>query len=171
MFEFILFFILGGVAVVSGLLVVVQKRPVNSALFLIVVFLCMAGLYLLLQAELVAMVQLAVYAGAVMVLFLFVVILLNTGSAAQVWMTRSATLKFAGIAAACVIMPCIGLAISAGITPQAAGSAEAQAGGMKALAALLFTRYLLPFEITSVLLLAAIVGVVYLSQREKERRP
>ena len=154
----------------SGLLVVVQKRPVNSALFLIIVFLSMAGLYLLLQAELVAMVQLAVYAGAIMVLFIFVVMLLNTGSGAQTWMTRSAALKFGGFAAAFIILPCIGIAVSAGMTQQAAGGAAAQQGGTIALATLLFTQYLLPFEVTSVLLLTAIVGVVYLSQRAKEGR-
>ncbi len=178
--ELFLFLIIGGITLISSCLVVFQRSPLYSALFLILTFLSMAGLYLLLGAEFVALIQVIVYAGAVMVLFLFVIMLLNLDKERVDWLTGHSKQKYFGFAIVIVLAPLIGLGIS---TPLFYGSSQLGAQGAyspqtaaridntTSVASLLFTDYLLPFEITSVLLLVAMVGVVYLARRSKDQRP
>jgi len=173
--ELSLFIVIGGITLISGLLVVFQKNPLYSALFLILTFLAMAGLYLLLAAEFIAIIQVIVYAGAVMVLFLFVIMLMNLDRERYAEAAGHRIQKFFGLAMVVIIVPLIGLGISTALLYSGSqlgakggqGLPAAQnASNAKAVASLLFTDYLLPFEITSVLLLAAMIGVVYLARRE-----
>jgi NADH-quinone oxidoreductase subunit J len=174
--ELLLFIVIGGITLISSLFVVFQRSPLYSALFLILTFLSMAGLYLLLGAEFIAIIQIIVYAGAVMVLFLFVIMLLNLDKEKREDVTGHRMQKFFGSAIVVIIIPLIGLGVSTALLysgPQlgAKGNFSPQIAeklsNTKAVASLLFTDYILPFEITSVLLLVAMIGVVYLARRGK----
>ncbi len=159
----ILFLILAGIALVSGVLVVFQIHPLRSALWLIVNFFAIAGIYLLAHAEFIAAIQVIVYAGAIMVLFLFVIMLLNLrqpeepGPAAGLGQKMTAV-ALAGLAAVALIY-----GFSQAKVPLAKETAVSL-GNTESIAKSLFTDYLLPFEVTSVLLLVAIVGAVVLSK-------
>lgn len=158
-----LFFGLAGVALASGVLVVFQTHPLRSALWLIVNFFAVAGIYLLLHAEFIAAIQIIVYAGAIMVLFLFVIMLLNLRQPEEPTKEPYSAQKVGGV----VLSVAAALFLSYGLarvkfTP--AAPAKPGLGNTESIATLLFTDYLLPFEVTSVLLLVAIVGAVVLSK-------
>jgi NADH-quinone oxidoreductase subunit J len=158
-----LFFILGGIALVSGALVVFQKHPLRSALWLIVNFFAVAGIYLLAHAEFIAAIQVIVYAGAIMVLFLFVIMLLNIRQPEESPPIPYIGQKLVGL----VLAGFTGLILIYGVTHAALTSGKAMAPGLgntESIAQSLFTSYLLPFEVTSVLLLVAIVGAVVLAK-------
>ncbi len=160
--EFILFFILAVAAIAGAVNVIVQRHPIHSALSLIVVMVALAGLYLLLGAELLAAVQIIVYAGAIMVLFVFVIMLLNAGEEERTEMSRVA--KYMGIPAGMVLTAQLAYRLAA-VTPssaQAAGGPEQT----RALSWLLFTDFAFPFELTSILILVAILGAVVLAKRD-----
>ena len=159
----ILFFILAGVALVSGVLVVFQRHPLRSALWLIVNFFAVAGLYLLAHAEFIAAIQIIVYAGAIMVLFLFVIMLLNLRLPETVGKLPHIGQKILGIALAgfTALLMIYGFSL-AKLPP--AKEAVVGLGNTESIAKSLFTDYLLPFEVTSVLLLVAIVGAVVLAK-------
>lgn len=175
--ELFLFLVIGGLTFLAALMMVFSRSPLNSALYLILSFFFMAGLYLLLRAEFIAMIQLLVYAGAVMVLFLFVIMILNVEKEKKEEFLSHPARRIFGLALAVIIMPFIGLAVSTNLINGVGGSlwgaqgsytpeVVAHINNTKSVASLLFTDYILPFEITSVLLLAAMVGVVYLAKRE-----
>jgi len=178
--ELFLFIVIGGITLISSFFVVFQRSPLYSALFLILTFLAMAGLYLVLGAEFVALIQVIVYAGAVMVLFLFVIMLLNLDKEKREWLSGHTIQKYLGFVIVVVLFPLIGLGISTSLLYSksqlgAQGTysplmAE-QIRNTASIASLLFTDYLLPFEITSVLLLVTMVGVVYLARRVKKPTP
>jgi NADH-quinone oxidoreductase subunit J len=158
-----LFLILGGVALVSGGLVVFQKHPLRSALWLIVNFFAVAGIYLLAHAEFIAAIQVIVYAGAIMVLFLFVIMLLNIRQPEAEPKIPFIGQKLGGI----VLAGFTGLILVYGVTRTVLTSGKPMAPGLgntETIARSLFTDYLLPFEVTSVLLLVAIVGAVVLAK-------
>jgi len=158
-----LFLILGGVALVSGGLVVFQKHPLRSALWLIVNFFAVAGIYLLAHAEFIAAIQVIVYAGAVMVLFLFVIMLLNIRQPEAEPKIPFIGQKLGGI----VLAGFTGLILIYGVTRSVLKTGKEMAPGLgntESIARSLFTDYLLPFEVTSVLLLVAIVGAVVLAK-------
>jgi len=169
----ILFFIFAILCVAGAINLLVQKHPINSALSLIVVMGSLAMLYLLLGAEFVAAVQVIVYAGAVMVLFVFVIMLLNAGEEERL-AHGSRVAIILGVPALI-----IGLGIAAGVVSHIAGLDRIGVGGPtvmnganvfgnpQALGHLLFRNYLLPFEVTSVLILIAIMGAVVLARREE----
>lgn len=159
-----LFGILALVLVVCGLMVVLHRNPVTSALFLVLSFCSLAGIYLLLHAEFLAMVQVIVYAGAIMVLFLFVIMYLNlkhdVETGVQIALRRGLGWLFV-----------IVVGIEAWLlfhrhwspgAPDAA--APPAAGNTQAIGQVLYTRYLFPFEITSVILLVAMVGVIVIGK-------
>ena len=158
-----LFYGLAGVALISGVLVVFQTHPLRSALWLIVNFFAVAGIYLLLHAEFIAAIQIIVYAGAIMVLFLFVIMLLNLRQPEEPSKEPYAAQKVAGVtlSVAAALFLSYGL-VRVKMTPAVA--AKPGLGNTESIAKLLFTDYLLPFEVTSVLLLVAIVGAVVLSK-------
>ncbi|MEO8172636.1 MAG: NADH-quinone oxidoreductase subunit J [Sediminibacterium sp.] len=161
----ILFFFLSALAVFSAIMVLVSKNPVHSILWLITVFMAISGHYVLMNAQFLAIVNLIVYAGAIMVLFLFVIMLMNPNTETEprkhIWM------KFAGvISGGCFLLMLVSL------TSQAAemgGRKVMMSGGniglIKNLGTALFTDYVVPFEISSVLFLSAMVGAVVIGKK------
>jgi NADH-quinone oxidoreductase subunit J len=161
----ILFYIFAAVAIAAGLSVVLQKTPVYSALSLIVVLASLAVIYLLLGAPFIAMVQVIVYAGAIMVLFVLVIMLLNAGHEApshgQAKFARwvGPPLLVAFLAELIVIVwKQFGLTSVEGARPLE--------GDPASIGRLLFSNYVLPFEVTSVLILVAVLGAVVLARKE-----
>src|SRR5947208_10492905 len=166
MMQDVLFYIFAAMTLVCGFLVIANPfslNPVTSAMFLVLTIASLAGIFVLLHAFFLAAVQVLVYAGAVMVLFLFVIMLLDL-KAEQ----RRHLRKF-GVIAGVVSVGAIAAVfartfITSGL--RVPPPAVATAGGTQPLGELLFTRYLLPFEIVSVLLLVAMIGAILLSKRE-----
>ena len=159
----ILFFILAAMALISGVLVVFQIHPLRSALWLIVNFFAVAGIYLLAHAEFIAAIQVIVYAGAIMVLFLFVIMLLNLRQPEAAPKFPYMGQKLAGI----ILAGFTALILMYGFSQAKLPPPTAMAPGLgntESIAVSLFTDYLLPFEVTSVLLLVAIVGAVVLAK-------
>ncbi|TKJ31373.1 NADH-quinone oxidoreductase subunit J [bacterium (candidate division B38) B3_B38] len=168
--ELTLFVIFGAVAVASAFMVIVSRNPVVSALFLILTFFCLAGLYVLLNAQFIAALQIIVYAGAIMVLFVFVVMLLRTGKEARRGY-RLIFQKSIGIIFVVLFLLLLGsitLMVSVtGMRGPYTAEAVRHIGNTQAFASVLFTDYLYPFEIISVLLLAGIIGAVVLAKRKR----
>ena len=160
----IIFFVLAAMAVVGAINLIVQRHPIHSALSLIVVMVALAGLYLLMGAEFVAAVQIIVYGGAIMVLFVFVIMLLNAGAEERTNASKLA--GFAGVPLAVALTGFLAAAVarSAGTAPTVTSGAVAPT---KVLANLLFQDFVYPFELTSFLILVAILGAIVLAQREK----
>jgi len=169
MVETILFFILATVTVVTALLVILQRNPVTSAIFLILTFFSLAGIYLLLYAEFIAILQILVYAGTIMVLFLFVIMLLNLEQEKR-FLVRSRLQKILAIFLGFVLLGQIAVVFQAAFFEGTRGpfppERVAAIGNTQVVARLLFTDFLLPFEITSILLLVAIIGAIVLAKRE-----
>jgi NADH-quinone oxidoreductase subunit J len=158
------FYFLSFVSVLSALMVVFSKNPVYSVLYLIITFFCIAGHYILLNAQFLAAVHVIVYAGAIMVLFLYVIMLLNLNEEAEPH--KSTVLKItATICAGSLMIVLIGSLKGTEQMIQQQ-TADPTIGLVKNLGKVMFTDFLLPFEITSVLLLAAMVGAVMLGKRE-----
>lgn len=165
---YIIFGILALLTVASAVMVILQRNPIYSALYLIFAFFSMAGLFLLLGAEFIAVIQVVVYAGAVMVLFIFVIMLLNLEKEpVEVTTPHKVQIFLAGLFGL-ILFATLGFAVNYGIAPVTPKATKviSFADNTREVAKLLFTKYLLPFEIASVLLLAAIVGAVYLSKRQ-----
>lgn len=162
--EAVFFYILAAITLVSAFLVVLLRRPIQNVLFMIIMMIGLAGLFILLHAEFVAMVQLVVYAGAIMVLFLFVIMLLNIGQFRLPPPEGSHVRWWAGAVIAFAVMGLIWLVFKVTLTPAAPPALEAGQSNTEVVGRALFTTYLLPFEIASVLLLAAIVGSVLLAR-------
>lgn len=162
----ILFWGLSALALFGAIMVVASKSPVYSILSLIVVFFAISGHYILLNAQFLAIVNIIVYAGAIMVLFLFVVMLMNLNAESEPKKHRM--LQFAGlISGGCLFLVIIS-AISE--TPQAANSVLIGTGDnglIKNLGMVLFKDYVIPFEISSVLFLSAMIGAVVIGKKEK----
>ncbi len=165
--ESVLFYLFAAISLAAGLMVITRRNPVTAALYLVLAFFCLAGIYVLMDAFFLAAVQVAVYAGAIMVLFLFVIMLLNLSPSGLTRIDRP-RLKVLGLGAS--------LAFVAIIVAVAIGSESWT--GMKTentpeLSALtldlsdqLFNYHVLPFEVASVLLLVAIVGAVALTKKK-----
>lgn len=161
----IVFLIFAAAAIVFGVNVVVRTHPVSSALSLIGVMGSLAVIYLLLGAQFIAAAQIFVYAGAIMVLFVFVIMLLNAGGE-----ERSKGAWFARLAGAPLLAALLGL-LSFGVLLAVPRSAAVRfgdfdGGTVEAVGRAIFTTYLLPFEITSILVLIAILGAVALGYKE-----
>jgi NADH-quinone oxidoreductase subunit J len=158
-----MFLILAAVAVAGSLSLILQRHPIHSALSLIVVMVSIAGLYLLQGAEFVAAVQIIVYAGAIMVLFIFVIMLLNAGEEERANMSRLA--RFVGVPLAVVFLAEVAYWI--GRATSHLGSTPPEAVSMRDLSTLLFREYVFPFELTSFLILIALLGALVLARREE----
>ena len=161
----VVFFVLAALAVIGAVSLILQKHPIHSALSLIVVMVALAGLYLLMGAEFVAAVQIIVYGGAIMVLFVFVIMLLNAGVE-----ERTSLSKMAGVPGLLLV---VALAAFVAVTIARSGAgvqAAAQTGALaptRDISSMLFKEFVYPFELTSFLILVAILGAVVLAQREK----
>jgi NADH-quinone oxidoreductase subunit J len=161
----ILFLIFAIFTVVCAFNVVLQKHPISSALSLIGVMGSLAVLYLLLGAEFIAMAQMIVYGGAVMVLFIFVIMLLNAGaekSSGKSWFAQ-----ITGFPLLCALVALLVFLVRIVLPPMRDVRFGDWVGGTaQAVGMLLFTKYLLPFEVISVLILVAILGAVVLARKE-----
>jgi NADH-quinone oxidoreductase subunit J len=158
------FYLLSGLAVLSAIAVITQRSPVHSALALIVTLLSLAGLFLMLYAPFVAGVQIILYAGGIMVLFLFVIMLVNL----EIAVTEERFSKqwlVALVAAASLGILLVGVySRGQNIFPATLASLP-ETENTQAIGSLLYTNYVLPFEIASLLLLVAIVGAVVMAKR------
>ena len=167
----VFFYIFAGLSLLFSLLVVTRRNPVHSAICLIITFFFMAGVFVLLKAELLAAVQVLVYAGGVVGLMLYVIMLVKADEASQV----KQSLGQMAVAAFVALLLFLQLGAVAYIyfSGKGAGAAVAEAirygGNTEGIGALLYTKYLFPFEVASVLLLAAMVGAIVLAKNRLER--
>jgi NADH-quinone oxidoreductase subunit J len=165
-----LFYVFGAVAVMASLLVIAQRNPIYSVLLLIASFGALSGLYVLLDAPFVAVTQIIVYAGAIMVLFLFVVMLLNaphedTEHDEKIHpLRRPGPMRFGAVLAGALLVELLWALTRAG--GDAAGFPVAAVISVRAIGQALFTEYAFAFEVTSILILVAMVGAVVLAKRE-----
>ena len=165
------FWVFSGFAILGALLCITRKNAVASALSLVMTLFALAGIYVLLDAQFIAVMQVIVYAGAIMVLFLFVIMLLNVGRPGEVTDLKGTAGKLTalvfGVALLVELVPLRRLlpAESVRLPPGAMAGLTAERGAVGVIADPLFRAYLVPFEITSLLLLAAVVGAVVLAKR------
>ncbi|HMC98551.1 MAG TPA: NADH-quinone oxidoreductase subunit J [Ferruginibacter sp.] len=163
----IIFWFLSAIALVSAIMLVMAKNPVHSVLSLIVTFFAISGHYILLNAQFLAIVNIIVYAGAIMVLFLFVVMLMNLNASAEPQKNRF--LQFAGfISGGCLFLVIIAALIRSDVATKSMDMAGGDFGLIGNLGKVLFTTYVVPFEISSVLFLSAMIGAVVIGKREKD---
>jgi NADH-quinone oxidoreductase subunit J len=161
----ILFWFLSIVALFSALMVITNKNPVYSVLWLIVTFFSISGHYILLNAQFLAIVNVIVYAGAIMVLFLFVIMLMNLNKETEPQKNR--WLKLAGaVSGGCLLLVLVAALKDTDIKQQQALVNEGSIGLIKNLGKELFTTYVVPFEISSVLFLSAMIGAVVIGKKE-----
>ena len=159
----IFFYIFATITLASAILVVANRNAVNSAVFMIVSFLGMASLFVLLEAYFLAVIQVLVYAGAVIVLFLFIIMLLDVkGGDRQKFRPMTA---IASMAAGALLFAGVGVLVRAPELQVALPEGAGVGSNLKDFGALLFTRYLLPMQVTGFLLLIAMIGVIVLSKR------
>ena len=159
------FFLLATALVVSALAVILHPNPVKSAMALVVTLFLLAVVFVFLEAHMIAALQVIVYAGAIMVLFLFVIMLLNLQQDGAVTFAPGGIV--AGAAVAGVVMAIELARLMLRVPFPAVTSAPQGYGGAQGVARSLFTDFILPFEITSILLLVAVVGAVVLAQRRR----
>jgi len=171
--ETLLFYAFAAVAVVASLLVIAQRNPIHSVLLLIASFGALSGLYVLLDAPFVAVIQIIVYAGAIMVLFLFVVMLLNAPHEETDFdervhpLLRPGPMRFGALLAGLLVAELI-WAIDRG--PETVEFANRSVSSVAEIGQSLFTDYMFTFEVTSILILVAMVGAVVLARREEPDR-
>jgi len=163
----LLFFVFAVVAVAGAVNLLAQKHPINSALSLVVVMGSLAALYMLLGAEFVAAVQVIVYAGAVMVLFVFVIMLLNAGVEEHEG-RGSRVAKIFGYPAVVLLAAVLTYVLTSSATADRGVQIGSFIGSTQDVGRLLFRDFLLPFEVTSVLILIAIMGAVVLGRRGEQ---
>jgi NADH-quinone oxidoreductase subunit J len=163
---FLLFFLCGALAVAGAILLIAAREPIHSALALVLVMVALAVLYLLLGAPFVAAVQIIVYAGAIMVLFVFVIMLLNAGVEERTDFSQIA--KYIGVPLGFILMLWVGHWLWHSQAGTAIGTAAtSQAASTHDLSVALFRQYLFPFEATSFLILIAILGALVLARKEQ----
>ncbi len=157
------FIVLAAVTVAGAVSLILQRHPIHSALSLIVVMVALAGLYLLQGAEFVAAVQIIVYGGAIMVLFIFVIMLLNAGEEERTNLSRMA--RFVGLPLGVVFLAEVAYWIGRATLHLPPSPPEVVS--TRDLSSLLFREYAFPFELTSFLILIALLGAIVLARREE----
>lgn len=160
----VVFSVLAAASVIFALLMVFTKNPVHSVIYLILTFFAIAGQYVLLNAQFLAVVHIIVYAGAIMVLFLFVLMLLNLNAAAEPTQSRQWKLG-AAIAAGMLLVTFVGV-LKGGIQLRETIRHDPQVGLVQNLGRVLFTDFVVPFEIAGILFLATMVGAVLVGKRD-----
>ena len=166
--EVAIFLLLAGIAILSAANILIQRHPIYSALSLILTFIALSGIYMQLQAEFIAVMQIVVYTGAIMVLFVFVIMLLNVKAEERI-PDKLRLVRYLGIPLVVLFGAEVGLIVfhsfsSEGI--QLNSYAINLAGNTQSIGKLLYTQYALPFEVTSVLLLVAIIGAIIMAKKE-----
>ena len=159
--------ILGSLTLASALMVVLSKHPIRSVIYLVVTFFFITSMYIMMNAQFLAIVNMIVYAGAIMVLFLFVLMLLNLNKEMEPMNTKGAQLAafIAGGSLFLVLITALKDTLILGQTYRQQGNSI---GLVKELGNLLFTKYVVAFELTSILFIAAMVGAILLAKREKQ---
>ncbi len=163
------FFVLAAVAIISALLMITRRNPVMSALYLIANFFMLAGIYLMLKAQFLAIIQILVYAGAIMVLFVFVIMLLNLSDEQRLAERINYKKIIAFVLAAAMFLEVIyvvSLYPSGNLLAQSPDAGKI--GTVEYIGSQLFTKFIFPFEITSMLLLAAMIGAIVLAKKRLE---
>ncbi len=158
-----LFLFLSFLALLCGLMVVLTKNPVHSVLYLVLTFFAIAGHYILMNAQFLAVVHIVVYAGAIMVLFLFVIMLLDLNEETEP--QKNTFIKFAAVIAGGIFLLTLVGSLK-GAEQMGMINKVSQIGLIKNLGIVLFNEFLLPFELSSILLLSAMVGAVYMGKKE-----
>ena len=164
--ELAIFFVLAAIAIMGALSLILQRHPIHSALSLIVVMVALAGLYLLMGAEFVAAVQIIVYGGAIMVLFVFVIMLLNAGVEERTHLSKLAGI--AGVPLGVALLGFLAVFIARSHDSAQAGLQSGALANTKQISTMLFREFVYPFELTSFLILVAILGAIVLAQREEK---
>ncbi len=159
--ELALFFVLAAIAVAGALSLILQRHPIHSALSLIIVMVALAALYLLLGAEFIAAVQIIVYAGAIMVLFVLVIMLLNAGVEESTDLSRMA--RYVGLPLGILLLFLLAYWVAHAVPPRATAVGAVPT---HKLAMMLFQDFVFPFELTSILILVAILGALVLARKE-----
>ena len=165
------FYLFGVIAIFSAIAFVTRRSPIAAALWLVNVMFCLAAMYVLLDAHFIGAIQVLVYAGAIMVVFLFVIMLLNVGQPGQLADSRGLRGKLVAFALGAALVAQLFVLLRARLPeslladPAVTLEATRTEGAVAIVAKPLFTEYLLAFEVTSVLLLAAIVGAVIIGRR------
>jgi NADH-quinone oxidoreductase subunit J len=174
--ETLIFYLLSGLTIGASALVIGQRNPMYSVLMLIASFGALAGLYIQLDAPFVAVAQIIIYAGAIMVLFLFVVMLLNAPQEdAADWdrthpLRQPAIARFGGLLAVLLVVQLAWALLRAGAADEPIAVGAESVSDIRLLGRTLFTDYVFAFEATSILILVAMVGAVVLARREGEQR-
>lgn len=163
----ILFYILGGLTIGTALMVVLSKHPVRSVLYLVLTFFLISANYVMMNAQFIAIVNIIVYAGAIMVLFLFVLMLLNLNKENEPKHSPLMTIGAAIVGGGLFLVVVAAMRDAILAAPMIDTNSQ-QVGLVENLGKVLFTKYVLPFEVSSVLFLAAMVGAVLLAKREKQ---
>ncbi|TAN12659.1 MAG: NADH-quinone oxidoreductase subunit J [Chitinophagaceae bacterium] len=159
----ILFWILAVISILSAIGVVMAKNPVHSVLLLIVTFFTIAGLYILLNAQFLAVVHIIVYAGAIMVLFLFVIMLMNLNASGEP--QKNNLVKFAGVISGGILLIVLVAVLKQANTGMLAEGSD-HIGLIQNLGQALFKDFVLPFEVSSILFLSAMIGAIVIGKRE-----
>lgn len=168
--EIIFFVIFGGIAATTSVIMITRPNPIISALFLVLNFAALAGLYLLLNAQFIAVAQVIVYAGAIMVLFLFVIMLLRPEKEEKIFSSNPVLKTVASVVAGVVFLQIAYMIFFASPSNSVSGNvaASVNAGTVEAIGRELFTNYILPFEAAGYLLLAAAIGALVLAKKKFE---
>jgi len=166
----VFFYLFAGMAIAFSLITIFKKNPASSAFSLVMVFFAFAGIYAVLDAHLIATLQILVYAGAIMVLFIFVIMLLSADTPSFDLGRSHISLRAAAIALGVVLLGVLtwvfkNSAVAPGSGQFSAEQVEQAGGNTQVISELMFSEYLLPFELTSVLLLTAIIGAVAIAKR------
>ena len=167
LFQWVIFLGVGFVTILTSLLVITRKNPIHSALFLVMTFLGVAVLYLLLQSPFIAIVQVIVYAGAIVMLIVFVLMLLDLEEELRSGLKLLYSKVIGGVLAVFFLLAIVYAVSATGPTGKMGSATPAKmSANVKSVGEMLLTRYLLPFEIATILLVAAIIGAVVLSKKK-----
>jgi NADH-quinone oxidoreductase subunit J len=165
--ELIIFSFLSIACVASAANILLQRHPIYSALSLVLTFIGLAGIYIQMHAEFIAVMQIVVYTGAIMVLFVFVIMLLNAKAEDRI-PNKLTFLKYLGIPLVMLLVGVVSLKVFESLSGESIAISDAVdvTGNTQAIGKLLYTQYALPFEVTSILLLVAIVGAIVMAKKE-----
>jgi NADH-quinone oxidoreductase subunit J len=158
-------------AIFAAVMVITRRNPIHSAMFLILNFLCIAVLYLLLNFQFIAIIQVMIYAGAIMMLVIFVIMLLSVEEDERKRKIRVPFAQMLGVLLVFILFALLIFGVAVQMLPGEQGEFTperiAQIGDIKTIAGLLFTKFLFPFEVASIILLVGIIGAVILSKKER----
>lgn len=165
----ILFFILAGLTLLSGIMTVTTKNPIHSILYLIITFFSISGHYVLLNAQFLAVINIIVYAGAIMVLFLFVVMIMNLNNEDRSF-SKSFVIMAATLASAIFLVLTIRIFNQSEVNSTQLLTAGGDIGLTESLGTVLYSQYVIPFELASILFMGSMIGAVMLSRKTKKER-